>query len=147
MSITEKFEDHVAVTPEPRVQVAALCHRKGAKGREVLLVTSSRGRWILPKGWPIDGLSDGDAALQEAWEEAGVREGRVTPKPIAKFDGVKRFDSGEEIPARVRVYGVKVRQLVRKFPEYKRRERRWVSLAKAAKLLTEKGYVKALRAI
>ncbi len=147
MAISPIFEDPVAIKPEPRVQVAALCHRKGAKGREVLLVTSSRGRWILPKGWPIDGLSDGDAALQEAWEEAGVRHGLVTAKPIAKFLGVKRFDNGEEIPAHVRVYGVKVRQLVRKFPEHKRRERRWVSLAKAAKLLTEKGYAKALRAI
>lgn len=131
----------------PRVQVAALCHRKGPNGREVLLVTSSRGRWILPKGWPIDGLTDAEAALQEAWEEAGVREGAVSAKPVAKFDGIKRFNDGEEIPARIRVFAIKVREMSRKFPEAKRRSRRWVSLSKAAKLLGEKGYRKALKAV
>ncbi len=131
----------------PRVQVAALCYRKSGKGREFLLVTSSRGRWILPKGWPIDGLTDAEAALQEAWEEAGVRDAVVTPKPIAKFMGIKRFNDGQEIPARIRVYGVKVRDMARKFPEAKRRDRRWVSLNKAAQLLVDKGYRKALRAV
>ncbi len=147
MTIVPDFEEKSSVAVEPRVQVAALCHRKGAKGREVLLITSSRGRWILPKGWPIDGLTDGEAALQEAWEEAGVREASVTTKPIAKFLGVKRFDNGEEVPARIRVYGVKVRDLARKFPESKRRNRRWVSLSKAAKLLADKGYLKALKSV
>lgn len=147
MTIASKFEKTAAVAPEPRVQVAALCHRKGPNGREVLLVTSSRGRWILPKGWPIDGKTDAEAALQEAWEEGGVRDGQVTTKPIAKFLGIKRFNSGEEVPARVRVYGVKVRDLARKFPEQNRRERRWVTIAKAAKLLADKGFRKALKSV
>lgn len=147
MSITPNFEESSIVTPEPRVQVAALCHRKGAKGREVLLVTSSRGRWILPKGWPIDGMTDAEAAMQEAWEEAGVLEGSVSSKPIAKFDGTKRFNDGKEIPARIRVFAIKVREMSRKFPEARRRSRRWVTVAKAAKLLGDKGYRKALKAI
>ena len=147
MSVNPTFSKAESTQAEPRVQVAALCHRKGAKGREVLLVTSSRGRWILPKGWPIEGLSDGEAALQEAWEEGGVREGRVTAKPIAKFWGTKRFSDGQEIPARISVYGVKVRDMSRKFPESKRRDRRWVSVTKAAKILSEKGYRKALKAV
>ena len=59
-------------------QVAALCTRKGKKGNEVLLVTSRRrGRWIVPKGWPMEGKSFPETALEEAWEEAGVREGRI----------------------------------------------------------------------
>lgn len=131
----------------PRQQVAALCHRKGAKGREVLLVTSSRGRWILPKGWPIDGISDGEAALQEAWEEGGVRDGSVSPKPLSQFRGIKRFNDGEIVPADIRVYGIKVRHIAKSFPEAHRRHRRWVTLSKAAKLLMEKGYRKALKAI
>ena len=147
MTVAPTFDETAPVTPEPRVQVAALCHRKGPKGREVLLVTSSRGRWILPKGWPMDGKTDAEAALQEAWEEAGVRDGQVTPKPIAKFLGVKRFNSGEEVPAKVRVYGIKVRDMARKFPEQNRRERRWVSLTKAAKLLADRGFRKALKAV
>ncbi|MBU2359862.1 MAG: NUDIX hydrolase [Alphaproteobacteria bacterium] len=144
MTISPDFEK---ATPAPCVQVAALCHRKGPKGREVLLVTSSRGRWILPKGWPIDGKTDGEAALQEAWEEGGVRDGQVTAKPIAKFLGIKRYNSGEEVPAHVRVYGVKVRDLSSKFPEVSQRERRWVSVTKAAKMLADKGFRKALKAV
>ncbi|SHE38139.1 8-oxo-dGTP pyrophosphatase MutT, NUDIX family [Loktanella atrilutea] len=147
MTIAPDFTDATKADPKVRVQVAALCHRKGPKGREVLLVTSSRGRWILPKGWPIEGKTDGEAALQEAWEEAGVRDGRVTDKPIAKFRGVKRFDDGKEVPASVRVYGVKVRGLSGKFPEGDRRERRWVSITKAAKMLADKGFRQALKAV
>ena len=131
----------------PLTQVAALCHRKGKNGREVLLVTSSRGRWILPKGWPIDGLTDAEAAMQEAWEEAGVRKGAVTDKPVAKFKGRKRFSNGSERSARVKVYGVKVLETSRKYPERKRRDRRWVSLSKAAKLLDDNGFRKALKAL
>lgn len=131
----------------PLVQVAALCHRKGKNGREVLLVTSSRGRWILPKGWPIDGLKDRDAALQEAWEEGGVRKGDVTAKPIVKFMGAKRFNTGFEMPAKIKVYGVNVRDLARKFPEDKRRKRCWVSVTKARKLLSDKGFRRALKAL
>ena len=51
------------------LQLAALCWRRGKKGIEVLLVTSSQGRWILPKGWPIDGLDD-SKQLSEARREA-----------------------------------------------------------------------------
>ena len=59
-------------------QVAALCTRKGKKGNEVLLVTSRRrGRWIVPKGWPMEGKSFPETALEEAWEEGGVRKGRI----------------------------------------------------------------------
>ncbi|SEN23032.1 8-oxo-dGTP pyrophosphatase MutT, NUDIX family [Loktanella fryxellensis] len=142
--------DQTATDPDPatpRQQVAALCHRKGAKGREVLLVSSSRGRWILPKGWPVDGLSDGEAALQEAWEEGGVRDGSVSSEPLSRFRGIKRFDDGEIVPADIRVYGIKVRHIAKTFPESHRRNRRWVTLSKAAKLLIDKGYRKALKAI
>ncbi|RYH02257.1 NUDIX hydrolase [Salipiger sp. IMCC34102] len=146
MTVNPDFDGAMPVT-ETVSQVAALCHRKGKKGREILLVTSSRGRWILPKGWPIDGLTDAEAALQEAWEEAGVRKGAVTKKPITTFTGVKRYDDGRRAPARISVYGIKVAEMQRKFPEHKRRDRRWVSLSKAADLLKDKGFRKALKAL
>ena len=146
MTVQQDFKD-AAPASDAVSQVAALCHRKGKKGREVLLVTSSRGRWILPKGWPIDGLTDAEAALQEAWEEAGVREGSVTKKPVLKFKGEKRYEDGRRVPARIAVYGIKVSKTASKFPEAKRRDRRWVSLSKAADLLGDKGFRKALKAL
>ncbi|KQI68089.1 NUDIX hydrolase [Loktanella sp. 3ANDIMAR09] len=147
MTAETKFADPTEVAPDTVTQVAALCHRKGEKGREVLLVTSSRGRWILPKGWPIDGLTDAEAAMQEAWEEAGVRKGSVSRKPVAKFLGAKRFSDGRQVPAKIKVYAIRVRETARKYPEHKRRDRRWVSLPKAAKLLSDKGFRKALKAL
>ena len=54
-------------------QVAALCYRFEKKALRVLLITSrDTGRWVLPKGWMMGGMTAADAAAQEAWEEAGV---------------------------------------------------------------------------
>ena len=71
-----------ALRPE-RHQVAALCWRMGQGGAvEILLVTSrDTGRWVIPKGWPMDGKSASAAAAREAWEEAGVK-GTVRPESI-----------------------------------------------------------------
>ena len=75
---------HPMLQRPKRLQVAALCYRRDGDSKEVLLVTSrGTGRWILPKGWPIDGLDAGEAALQEAWEEAGVRKGALIEDPFS----------------------------------------------------------------
>ena len=52
------------------LQIGALCLRDGQDGPEVMMVKSSRGRWIIPKGWPEDGQTDAETAKAEAWEEA-----------------------------------------------------------------------------
>ncbi|WP_242652281.1 NUDIX hydrolase [Limimaricola pyoseonensis] len=127
-------------------QLAALCHRKNEKGkREVLLVTSSTGRWILPKGWPMEGKTDREAALIEAWEEAGVREGKVKRKPIGTFVSVKLSDHGDEEICVTRVFEVKAKLVLDDYPERKRRDRRWVSAKAAARLVTEDGLREILR--
>jgi len=121
------------------VQLAALCWRDRTDGREVLLVTSSKGRWILPKGWPIDGLDGKETALREAWEEAGVRDGRAGPDPVACFDCIKQFDTGQKVRCHVEVYPVEVTSIASDYPESARRNRTWVSLAKAQELVDEPG--------
>lgn len=120
---------------DPALQFAALCHRRGRKGREVLLVTSSRGRWILPKGWPIDGQHPRQTALQEAWEEAGVKRGKPSKSALGSFESIKRFDDGEEIPCEIKVFEIKVQSMSKVFPEVKKRKRAWVSPKKAAKMI------------
>lgn len=61
----------------PAFQVAALCYRMQAAGPEILLITSmSTGRWILPKGWPIDGLD----APESRWRKPGKKPGSNPPK-------------------------------------------------------------------
>lgn len=119
-------------------QVAALCVRQKEAKKEVLLVTSrGSGRWIVPKGWPIDGLNDADSALREAWEEAGVKDGKVSGEPVGQYTYDKFLGGGLAQPVVTNVYRVEVGKLAKKYPESKQRKRRWVSPAEAANLVTE----------
>ena len=55
------------------IQYAALPYRVVGGVPQILLITSRRTRrWIVPKGWPVDGLHPRDCAAMEALEEAGV---------------------------------------------------------------------------
>ncbi|MCD1626791.1 MAG: NUDIX hydrolase [Paracoccaceae bacterium] len=123
-----------------RLQVAALCLRDTDAGREVLLITSrDTGRWILPKGWPIDGLTAPGAALQEAWEEAGVKTGTITEVPLGSYDYDKRLEGGVPVSVEVKVYAVEDVKLMDSYPEVEERNRRWLSPSEAAGLVDEPG--------
>ncbi|KEJ96856.1 NUDIX hydrolase [Pseudosulfitobacter pseudonitzschiae] len=121
-----------------RLQVAALCHRTKGDDTEVLLVTSrDTGRWIIPKGWPIRGLKSSEAALQEAWEEAGVRNSKATPAPIGTYTYDKRQSTGWDMPVETLVYSVSVNELSEEFPEAHERTRKWVLSREAADMVAE----------
>jgi len=135
-----------SVKKKPVSQVAALCHRDGAEGPEILLVTSSNGRWILPKGWPIDGLTDAEAAKQEAWEEAGVRKGKVSKTALGSILTEKRFNSGAVVPCELEVFSIAVKAIANDYPEADARDRIWVSPEKAAELLDEPELIDMLEA-
>ena len=56
-----------------QVQYACLPWRLDGGRLKVMLITSrGTGRWVLPKGWPMIGVSGVESAVQEALEEAGV---------------------------------------------------------------------------
>ncbi|MDC0658270.1 NUDIX hydrolase [Leisingera sp. SS27] len=121
-----------------RVQVAALCCRSGADGKEVLMITSrGTGRWILPKGWPVEGKDGPESALQEAWEEAGVKPASITPQPIGEYHFTKRHDNGTEEPVTTLIFEVEVEQLEDDYPESSERTRQWMNPAEAAGLVDE----------
>jgi 8-oxo-dGTP pyrophosphatase MutT (NUDIX family) len=121
------------------VQLAALCWRRGPEGPEVLLVSSSSGRWILPKGWPMDGKSPAEAALTEAWEEAGVARGKPSRKPLGDYMAIKRTPQGDVVPCLHRVYAIKVRKIAKSYPDAHRRDRIWLSPEAAAARVDEDG--------
>lgn len=121
-----------------RLQMAALCHRGSGAEREYLLVTSrGSGRWIIPKGWPIRGLMANETALQEAWEEAGVKGTTTTPDPVGAYTYNKKQANGIIVPVETLVYSVAVENLEDTFPEAKERTRRWFPAEEAAKLVYE----------
>ncbi len=135
------------VDPTAIAQVGALCLRAGKNGPEVLLVKSSRGRWIVPKGWPMDGHTDAETAKIEAWEEAGVSKGKVSKAPIGGYVTEKRFDDGRVATCHVSVYRIDVKEMTKSYPEAQLRKRKWLPLGKAAKKVDDIGLQALLRTL
>lgn len=120
-----------------RTQFAALCYRVRRDKVQILLVTSrKRGRWIVPKGWPMDGKTPAASALQEAWEEAGVT-GRSAGECLGVYSYLKERDEERDLPCLAMLYPVRVKSLAKRFPEAQERRRRWVSRKQAARLVAE----------
>jgi 8-oxo-dGTP pyrophosphatase MutT (NUDIX family) len=120
-------------------QIAALPFRKPLGRVEILLITSRETkRWVIPKGWPMVGLKDWNAAKQEAFEEAGI-VGSIGTKTIGHFDYVKRTKNGGEKYCRVDIYPLKVLEMKRNWPEKAERTRAWFSIEEAAEKVGEAG--------
>ncbi|MBB1498747.1 NUDIX hydrolase [Paracoccus sp. MC1862] len=118
----------------PRLQAGAIC-RDPATGKVLLITSRDTGRWIIPKGWPMPGRTLAQAALQEAWEEAGVHAHAAEDLGIYHYD--KTHDRGFAIPVEVRVFLVPVEALADCWPEQPQRTRRWFAPEKAAGLVSE----------
>lgn len=118
-------------------QYAALPYRLSGDGVEILLITSRRTRrWIVPKGWPIEGLDPAASAAREALEEAGI-SGEVDKTPIGNFHYVKETKHGANLPCRVELFALKVLRQRRTWIEKEEREQRWFSVEEAARAVGE----------
>ena len=119
-------------------QVAALPWRVNSTGMvEFLLVTSRISQhWLLPKGWPIPGKSKAESALQEAFEEAGVK-GKTTSRPLGKFNYAKLMHDGAKLHCVVSVFPVRAVKELEEWPEMEQRQRAWFGQTEAAKLVFE----------
>jgi len=135
----------VAHKTDVRTQFAALCWRVKNGKPEILMITSRRTtRWIIPKGWPATGLTPGEGALREAWEEAGVR-GRGSEGSLGIYSYFKRIAGNTPLPCVAMVYPVKVSKLEQDYPEAGERKRKWVSPKKAAAMVDEPELAQILR--
>ena len=135
--------------PRPPIeQIAALPVQWDKNGKlRVLMVTSrDRGRWVMPKGWQMDGKKPWRAAEIEALEEAGA-VGFISDTAIGHYHYDKRLNDGKKIPCRVTLYPMVVEKLKRRWKERKQRKRHWFAPKKAAKLVDEKELADLLRGI
>ena len=125
-------------------QVAALPCRRTAEGHlEVCLVTSREtGRWVIPKGWPMAGKTNWEAAATEAYEEAGLR-GKMESSPLGSYPYWKR-KSDHFVLIETVVYLMRVDKQMRKWPERSERTRRWMTLAEATEEVVEPGLMALL---
>ena len=104
----------------------------------MLLVTSREtGRWIIPKGWPIKGFKPAETAAREAFEEAGVR-GLVSGRSLGRYVYEKWMeDRVASFPCEVQVFPLLVKRQLKKWPEYRQRRVRWLSVPEAAALIDD----------
>ena len=98
---------------------AALPYRIKDKGIQILLIRSSAGRWIIPKGHIEFGEKPEIAAAREACEEAGVR-GDISGAPCGVFE-----HRSAEKAQRVVVYPLLVHSVEECWPEQDRRAQMW----------------------
>lgn len=119
-------------------QIAALPLRTDEDGKLSVLMVTSRdtGRWVMPKGWRIDGLKQWAAAEVEALEEAGA-EGFIASEKIGFYTYNKILDNGTSLPCRVNVYPMMVNKLKSRWKERRERKRRWFSIKAAARRVDE----------
>lgn len=122
--------------------VAGVVPLSPSRDQVLLIQSSSRKGWVLPKGgWEADESTQADAAAREAWEEAGIHvsierdlghiEEKRTEAQIKKY--------GEFAPrASYRFFEVKVVKEEGKWPESHKRTRCWMSYAKAREALRDR---------
>ncbi|MBY5834221.1 NUDIX hydrolase [Rhizobium ruizarguesonis] len=123
----------------PRQQYAALCYRvkKKSGAVEVLLLTSrDTGRWVIPKGWPMTGKRAHEVAMQEAFEEAGVR-GVVETDTLGAYTYPKVLRDGVQVACKVQVYALEATDMVKNFKEKGERTIEWVSFDEAVRRVRE----------
>jgi 8-oxo-dGTP pyrophosphatase MutT (NUDIX family) len=121
---------------QPARQVAALVWRPAPDGLDVLLITSrNTRRWVVPKGWPIDGLSPEAAAAQEAFEEAGAIVGEGESLGSYRYDKIMK--DGTLFACVVAVFALPVVRLLDEWPEKEQRTRRWYGARAAAVRVAE----------
>ena len=118
-------------------QYAALPLKEQAGEALVMLVTSREtGRWVLPKGWAEKRLTGAQVATKEAYEEAGIL-GETQPEPIGSYGYVKKLPKGRAVECTVKVFPLKVAELLDTWPEVRQRRREWFTLAEAATQVEE----------
>jgi 8-oxo-dGTP pyrophosphatase MutT (NUDIX family) len=123
--------------PSGNTQYAALPYRNRPGGLVVLLITSrGSGRWIIPKGWPIAGLSPSQSAAREALEEAGVR-GQIGSEPIGTYHYDKRLADDTDRDCNVEVFALDVVDQLDSWPEQHQRQREWLGVEEASERVAE----------
>jgi 8-oxo-dGTP pyrophosphatase MutT (NUDIX family) len=105
-----------------------------------LLITSRRtGRWIYPKGAPIDDMRPWEVAAHEAFEEAGI-EGDIETTPIGSYRTIKHLGIRRSV-IEVDMYPLRLIRQLDDWREKGYRHRHWAILPEARRLLSEQRLV------
>lgn len=95
------------------------------------MTSRDTGRWVIPKGWPMNGKCAHEVAAQEAMEEAGVK-GSVEMETLGAYTYPKVLRDGVRVSCKVQVYPLEVTGIAKNFKEKGERTIEWVSFDEAA---------------
>tara|TARA_A100001037_G_scaffold292326_1_gene307522 strand:- start:237 stop:617 length:381 start_codon:yes stop_codon:yes gene_type:complete len=101
---------------------------------DVLVVSTAKDNWVLPKGNLIKRIGKRKTALREAFEEAGAL-GKITDE-----DGEVFEDKDETL----HLYPMKVSKLMAVWPEQTKRKRKWIKPRKAGRWIKRKSMQRAV---
>lgn len=93
-------------------------------------IDSPQPVWVLPQGGVEPGQTPAEAAVAEAWEEAGV-EGILGPGPFTFYE--YEIGSGR---CRVSVFRMRVEHEASQWPERGERSRRWLPWCESISLIS-----------
>ena len=113
-------------------QAAAIPIRRRGSELEVCLIRKRLGgSWGIPKGTVDSGQTHASTALNESWEEAGLR-GRLVGDAL----GIYKYEKYGR-PLTVMVFVMEVLEHHKDWIEAGIRERKWASFEEAGSLLVE----------
>lgn len=106
------------------------------------LVTNRSGRhWVIPKGTIDTGQSASEAALKEAWEEAGLL-GSLSHEPFGSYQAMKKLQR-----CHITVYLLHVSESSERWPEMGLRHREWIPFSIAAERVRDSGLSQLLKSL
>jgi 8-oxo-dGTP pyrophosphatase MutT (NUDIX family) len=116
---------------KPQQAAAIPIRRRGTDLQVCLIRKRLVGSWGIPKGTVDSGQTHASTALNEAWEEAGLR-GRLVGDALGTYK-YEKFGR----PLTVMLFVMEVLEHHNNWIEAGLRERKWASLEEAASLLVE----------
>jgi len=117
--------------------VAGMVPLSADKTRVLLIQSSRRNGWVLPKGgWELDEASAAVAAVREAWEEAGII--CKVDKDLGNIADTRPTGAvTKNAPkASYHFFEATVTEEKNDWPEKHKRSRQWYSYAQAIQLLS-----------
>ena len=114
-------------------QSGVIPFRRYGSNIEILLITSRKGkRWVIPKGVIEADLTPHESAVREAFEEAGIR-GHIYTESVGEYQYRKWGGV-----CTVKVFLFEVTEEVDEWLESTFRQRKWMTVTEAVKLVKEK---------
>lgn len=130
-----------AITSQSFNQSAVVPYRLVNSELEILLITTRKGRWIIPKGIIEPELSAAESAAKEALEEAGAI-GKLEQNEIGNYTYEKWGGT-----CHVRVFLLRVTKVLDTWQEQFFRRRKWYALEEAIETVEEEALKKVLKKV